>query len=54
MTICGSTTVDLVILDMIMPKGKNGRETYEAILNDSSRPERRSLQADMQKQRKWI
>jgi PAS domain S-box-containing protein len=25
-------TVDLVVLDMVMPKGFNGRETYEAIL----------------------
>ncbi len=25
--------VDLLILDMVMPRGKNGRETYEAILN---------------------
>jgi len=25
--------VDLIILDMIMPKGMNGRETYERVLN---------------------
>ena len=26
-------SVDLIILDMIMPKGMNGRETYERVLN---------------------
>jgi DNA-binding NtrC family response regulator len=25
-------TVDLIVLDMIMPKGMNGRETYEAVI----------------------
>jgi len=25
-------TVDLIVLDMIMPKGMNGRETYEEII----------------------
>ena len=34
-------TVDLVVLDMVMPKGLNGRETYEAILK--VRPDQKAV-----------
>jgi two-component system cell cycle sensor histidine kinase/response regulator CckA len=34
-------SVDLILLDMVMPTGMNGRETYEAILG--IRPRRKTV-----------
>ncbi len=34
-------TVDLIVLDMVMPKGINGRETYEQIIK--SRPKQKAI-----------
>jgi len=30
--LCRISSVDLIVLDMVMPKGINGRETYQQIM----------------------